>query len=48
MNAKRLYAMLGMVILLISPYLTNAALPQAVENQETHASSPVSHKLWHN
>ena len=41
MNAKRLYAMLGMVILLISPYLTNAALPQAVENQEMPSLAPM-------
>lgn len=41
MNAKRLYTMLGMVILLISPYLTNAALPQAVENQEMPSLAPM-------
>ena len=41
MNAKRLYAMLGMVILLISPYLASAALPQAVENQEMPSLAPM-------
>ena len=41
MNAKRLYAMLSMVILLISPYLTSAALPQAVENQEMPSLAPM-------
>jgi serine protease Do/serine protease DegQ len=41
MNAKRLYAVLGMALLLLSSTLTNAALPQATQNQELPSLAPM-------
>jgi serine protease Do/serine protease DegQ len=41
MNLKRLYAVLGMAIMLLTPYLANAALPQSVNDQGLPSLAPM-------
>jgi Do/DeqQ family serine protease len=41
MNVKRLYAVLAMAIMLLSPFLVNAALPQAVDGEEMPSLAPM-------